>query len=347
MNYQIKLQQNKSNTTLGTKIISCGVHLPKKIVTSKEIFESFDSLAKYDIPHDWMNKKMGIIQRRMADESVSPSDLAIQAAEHAISEVNKNYIDAVIFCGIERDQPEPATAHEINKRLGLKARYAFDVANACFGFFDGMRIASSLIQSNAASLVLVTTGEVPTRLTRKVINEANNGLSKAEFTKKLGFLSVGDAGGAVIIGKSPDGGKTGFNSFTCETLSEHNDLCYYDHKPDGSLDAAMHMAKIVAKTYRLQNSMFEKAFQSESWVKPKFLMVHQVGKKSHDEVISLGIVPSDRVIKSYDVLGNITSATFPINYHQLMNHPDLKSGDNVYAAYSGSGIVAGQIAFRC
>jgi len=60
---------------------------------------------------------MGVIERRVSDAGCSPSELAIAAAEQAIANYDGRIdeIDAVIFCGIERDQPEPATAHEIQK----------------------------------------------------------------------------------------------------------------------------------------------------------------------------------------------------------------------------------------
>jgi 3-oxoacyl-[acyl-carrier-protein] synthase III len=348
MNFHTNLRLDKSaiNDGLGTKIHSVGIYIPERKVTSEEIFDFFDSEDKYGVSRDWMSTEMGIFERRMCDENALPSDLAIAASRDALDGIDRDKIDVVIFCGIERDQPEPATAHRIQKELGLTANYAFDMANACFGFFDGMRVASSLIQSKAARNVLVTTGEVPTKVTRRVMEQLKKGIPVERFRDQIGFLSVGDAGGAVVIGESRDGGLTGFRSFEGRTLSKYNDLCHYKEGSDGEIHGQMKMAKIVARTIRLQEDLIHEAQRSKMWRKPKFLMTHQVGKKAFDQVASMKIVPRDRMIKSYDYFGNVTSATFAVNYYQLMRDDRLKRGDDIYACYNGSGIVAGQTAWR-
>lgn len=347
MNFHTNLGLGNSaiKTGLGTKVLSVGVFLPEDKVTSEEIFDFFDSESRYGIPRDWMSKDMGILERRMSPDNAAPSDLAISACEQALSEIDKSEIDVVIFCGIERDQPEPATAHRIQKKLGLTAKYAFDIANACFGFFDGLQLASSMIQSKAARKVLVTTGEVPTKITREVMDQLKKGIPMKKFRDQIGFLTVGDAGGAVVVGESGDGGLTGFRSFEGRTLSQYNDLCHYKHNSEGEVQGEMKMAKIVARTIRLQQDLLHEAQRSKLWRRPQFLMTHQVGKKAFEQVAKMNIVPEDRMIKSYDYFGNVTSATFPLNYHQLTNDERLNPGDNIYGCYNGSGIVAGQLAF--
>ena len=105
-----------------------------------------------------MSEKMGIIERRVAPSDAKPSDLAIPAARKAIeaaTDIKPEEIDLVIFCGIERDQPEPATAHVIQDKLGLNARYALDIANACFGFVNAMEIATNYISCGIVKLSLI------------------------------------------------------------------------------------------------------------------------------------------------------------------------------------------------
>jgi len=348
MNYHHNLGLKKAElaTGLGTKILSSGIYVPKERVTSDEIYDYFESDKRYGIPKTWMSENMGILERRMSPDDALPSDLAIAACRGALKKVSPDEIDAVIFCGIERDQAEPATAHTIQKKLGLNAKYAFDIANACYGFFDGLRVASSLIQSHAARKVLVTTGEVPTKLTRQLMERLKKGITEKELKNQMGFLSVGDAGGAVVVGESGDGGLTGFRSFEGRTLSQYNELCHYKHNNKGELECEMQMAKIVARTIRLGDEMIREAQRSKQWRKPKFFMTHQVGKKAFQQLAKWNIVAEDRMIKSYDYYGNVTSATFSLNYHQLMNDDRLMDGDEICSFYTGSGIVAGLTTFK-
>ena len=349
MNYHENLGNFKNNKLLGlgTKILSSGVFLPKQSVTSVDIFDAFHSEKNYGIEKTWMVDKMGIIERRVSDTRCSPSELAISAAEQAIANYDGRIdeIDAVIFCGIERDQPEPATAHEIQKKLGLSAGFAFDIGNACFGFFDAIRVASSLIESKSARSALIVTGEVMSRVTEELVEQLKKGIPVKDAYNKMGFISCGDAGAAMIIGESGDGGYSGFTSFDLKTISNCNDLCYFDNTK-GELEAQMKMAKIVAKTWNLQKEILTEAQKRKNWEAPKYLLTHQVGKKAFEQVADFGLVPQERMIKSYDYFGNVTSATLGLNYHQLITSHKLKQGEVVRACYSGSGIVAGQLSMR-
>ena len=351
MNFHRNLgvQRRKVLTSLGTQVLSCGVHLPLEKVKSSDLFESFHSERDYGIDKNWMSNQMGILERRFSPMEERPSDLAIKAAREAldsISSFNPDNIDAVLFCGIERDQPEPATAHQVQRSLGLRAKFVFDVANACFGLFDGIQIASSLIRAGAARSVLVTTGEVPTRLTREVVSQLSKGMDAKKARDVLGFLTVGDAGAAMIVGESDADRNQGFLSFDCQSLSEYNNLCYYDHNKHGEFEGQMKMARIVSRTLKLQKEIRERANYENTMPDPRFLLTHQVGKKAFDQVSELGLVPERNMIKSYDYFGNVTSATVGLNFYQLINSGRLKSGDTTYACYSGSGIVAGQFYYK-
>lgn len=346
MNYHPTLAL-KPNITK-TKIISSGAYLPDEIVQSNEIFSEFDSEKNYGIHQDWMSETMGIVERRFSREDQTPSDLAAEAALIALEkcpEIDRSDIGLVVFCGIERDQPEPATAHLVQDKIGVKADIAFDVANACFGFIDGLRIAENFIVSGVIDYALITTGEIPSRLTKNFIDQLKKGIPADKFNDIVGFLSVGDAGGAVIMGKAAPGDGEGFELFKTISRSNHSDKCYYKHSDNGQIEGQMLMAKIVAKTLRLQFDNIPKTLGDLGWDTPDFFMTHQVGKKAFDAAAGLGITPKDRMIKSFHNLGNITSATFPVNHDQLMSRSDIKSGDKVYCCYSGSGIVIGQFGY--
>ena len=221
---------------LKTKIFSSGTYLPPQIVTSDELFEEFKSEDKYGIPTNWMSEKMGILERRMSSPDTKPSQLAIPAAEMALQNLNDlpiDDIDLVIFCGIERDQAEPATAHKIKKSLNIDAPYAFDVANACFGFVDALQIADSYIGSRIAKAALIVTGEIPTRVLLAAVDMLKRGVDIKTAKNIVGALSVGDAGGAVVVGPSSDSRGSGFELFNCQIYSDLLEQCVYETTEDG------------------------------------------------------------------------------------------------------------------
>lgn len=347
INYKLLQQVHQLKPIIRTQMIGVGTYLPNQKVKSDDLMDEIGTEKKYGMPHDWMSKQMGIIERRMAPSSMNPSELAIRAAQDAFDscpDFNLDLIDAVIFCGIERDKPEPATAHIIQNALGLKANHVFDVANACFGFVDGLKLASSLVESGIISHGLVVTGEVTTRLLRTVVDTLKKGVSVDEAKHQWGFLSVGDAGGAVIVGPSPDG-QSGFMKFNQRSESRHVDLCHYKYEGDGSLNACMNMAQIVARGFQLNKKIFDQTLFDLGWDGVDWALAHQTGEATFKQTLSLHSINEHKAIKTYPSLGNITTATLPVSFKKLVDSGSLKTGDRIGGLFAGSGLVAGQFGY--
>jgi len=347
INYQLLQKVHQLKPIIRTKMIGVGVYLPEQKVKSDDLMHDIGTEKQYGMPHNWMSKQMGIIERRMAPSSMNPSELAIRAAKDAFdscSDFNRDLIDAVIFCGIERDKPEPATAHIIQNALGLKANHVFDVANACFGFVDGLKLASTLVESGMISHALVVTGEVTTRVLRNVADTLKKGVSIADARHLWGVLSVGDAGGAVIVGQSLDG-MSGFMKFNQRSESRHVDLCHYKYRNDGSVDVRMNMAQIVARGFQLNKKIFEETLNELGWDGVDWALAHQTGKATFNQTLSLHSIDENKVVKTYPYLGNITTATLAVGFKKLIDSDNLKTGDKVGGLFAGSGLVAGQFGY--
>lgn len=347
INYKLLKQVHQLKPIIRAQMIGVGTYIPSQMVTSDDMMQDIDTEKHYGLPYNWMSSEMGIIERRMVDDHQRPSDLAIQAGQQALNscpELNPDLIDAVIFCGIERDMPEPATAHIIQNRLKLKADHVFDVANACFGFLDGLKLASSLIESGMVKYALVVTGEVSTKMSRAVIRRLKKGVSKDKAKHLWGMLSVGDAGGAIIVGPSPDG-QSGFMKFHQKSESKHNGLCHYNWTADGSVDAHMNMAQIVARGLRLNKQIYRESLQDLGWEKVDWAIAHQTGKKAFEHAVDLHEVDESKIMKTYPKLGNITTATLPMSFQKLVDSGSLKAGDKVGGLFAGSGLVAGQFGY--
>lgn len=339
-NTNLKLTTKK----ITAKIFSVGTYLPEQVVNSDHLFDEINSEA-YGFPVDWMSKNMGIIERRMSEEGSQPSDLAIPAARRALECLdgfNPDEIGMIIFCGIERDQSEPATAHTVQHALGLKAYHAFDIANACIGFIDGVEIASKFVTTGAIKYALVVTGEVPTRLSRTFVGRVQDGISKADFEKGIGALSVGDAGGAMIIGPSDTNEKTGFQMFSTAVDSSHIDKCIYWRNDAGELEGHMNMGRILGRGLKIHRSMIDRTLEELGWSDFDWVLSHQTGKRCFEGVRKLTNTSSEKMIKIYHNHGNTTTATFPLLWEKLSNNGIVSSGDRVGGIFAGSGLATCQ-----
>lgn len=330
------------------KILSSGVFLPTQIVKSEELFEEIKSDTQYDIPINWMSEKMGIAERRIAPSTFIPSDLAIPAAIQALDEcssIDPQDIDLVIFCGIERDQPEPATAHIIQHSLGLNARYAFDIANACFGFIDGLQMADCYIRSGIARYALVVTGEIPSRVLRAAVDVLKQGVDIKTARNIIGALSVGDAGGAVVIGPVKKGENSGFELFNTNSFSDLADKCMYKQQADGQITGHMNMGQITRAFINCQHELIDETLGQLGWNEFDWVLTHQIGQKPFDRLSTMKGVSPDKMVKTLDKLGNITSATFPVNFKKLKDSGKAQKGDRIGGCFAGSGLVVGQFGY--
>ena len=106
-----------------SKLCSVGVSLPKNVVSSVSLMEEISSESRFGIPHNWIDTRVGIVNRRFVDSDIEPSDLAREASTMALERagLKAEYLDLIIYCGIDRNYVEPATAHIIQHELGSRA----------------------------------------------------------------------------------------------------------------------------------------------------------------------------------------------------------------------------------
>lgn len=119
-----------------------------------------EQFPRWDLP--LIEEKTGIRQRHIAAPGETSSDLAVQAAEKLFAErgIDRASIDFVLFCTQTPDYPLPTTSCLIQNRLGLPTRCgALDFNLGCSGYVYGLALADGLIQSRAASNVLLLTAE--------------------------------------------------------------------------------------------------------------------------------------------------------------------------------------------
>lgn len=334
-------------TRSNPKILSVGTYLPEEIVSSVSLFEEINS-EQYNLPTTWMRDKMGIVERRMSPEDAKPSDLAIPAAQKAIDQcdnLDPDLINLVIFCGIERDQPEPATAHVIQNSLGLNAKHVFDVSNACFGFMEAIEIAQYYMRGGATSHALIVTGEVPTKVLRAAVEQLKAGVDLKTARDLIGALSVGDAGGAVVMGPSYGYEQCGFRVFNTITDSSHIDKCIYKQNPNGEFVGQMQMGKIVSELIQMHNGLIGSTLSKLGWDEFDWMLTHQIGEKPFQKFSAMQGVGAEKMIKTFHKLGNITSASFPINYEKLQQSGKVLPGDKIGGCFTGSGLSVGQFGY--
>lgn len=135
----------------GVKIIGTGSYVPDTVLTNEEIEKTVETNAK------WIEKTLGIRERRIACIDQATSDLAVEAGKSAIqnSGIEINLIDLIIVATSTPDRISPSTACIVQDKLKAYNSVAFDVAAVCSGFLYAMSVAAQFIRSHVYDNVLV------------------------------------------------------------------------------------------------------------------------------------------------------------------------------------------------
>lgn len=176
-------------------ITALGAAVPKRIINNYEYTEYFDEEQVKAVVD-----KVGIFERRFADEATCSSDLCFAAAEKIISDndIDKNEIDLLIFISQTPDYRMPATSVILQDRLGLpKSTIAFDINLGCSAFIYGLSVAFSMMQGGNLRKALVLDGE-----TRSKVYSPKD--------RRTAFL-FGDGGVAALIERDSKFGESYFS----------------------------------------------------------------------------------------------------------------------------------------
>jgi 3-oxoacyl-[acyl-carrier-protein] synthase-3 len=266
-------------------------------------------------------KNVGIIERRVAPQKITTSDLCFAAAEKLIKQLNwqKEEIDCLIFVSQSPDYFLPATSILLQHRLGLpKTTMAFDVNLGCSGYVYGLQLITNLISTSQIKKGLLLVGDKSTLSTHiedksayPLFGDAGSAtaIEYTAETKPIYFNLQSDGGGEEAI-KILDGGSR--NSVRPDTF-DITEIApgikrSRRHLQLNGIDIFNFALKEVAPniTNLLQYAKTEKESID-------YFVFHQANKLINESVRKkLKIADTDKVPYSIDLFGNTSSASIPL-----------------------------------
>lgn len=111
--------------------------------------------------------KVGIYERRFADEKTCSSDLCFAAAEKLINDnkIDRSEIDLLVFISQTPDYRMPATSILLQDRLGLSnSCVAFDINMGCSAFCYGLSVVYGMMQTGSIRKALILDGETRSKV---------------------------------------------------------------------------------------------------------------------------------------------------------------------------------------
>lgn len=335
-----------------SRILSVGYYVPEKVVKTIDIEKKLRFKESFGLPYGLLTRMTGCKEHREARGELDASDLAVRAARQAIDRagIDPDEIDTVIFCACDHDIDEPATANVVVEKLGIEGISTFDVKNACNSFINGLDIADAMIKSGKAKLILITTGEVITNWVCYSIR------SRDELKYKAAGLTLGDGGGAAILGPS-NSVNSGILASHFETYGQYWKIAtvmaggtMYPRCPENSESDVTYFLsdseKILALALEKIPPVMKKVMKKLGWRPENVDLVvgHQVTIKIMRDILNRVGIPFEKTVVTVDRYGNTGAASIPIALCSALEQGRLKSGMKVLLVGGASGFSVGVVA---
>lgn len=321
------------------KITGTGSYLPEKVLTNKKLEEMVET------SDEWIIKRTGIKERRIASEDQAASDLGVEAAKKAIDDagINIEEIDLIICATVTPDMVFPATACLIQKKLGIKDVAAFDVEAACTGFITALSIADGMLKSGNYRNALVIASEVLSRIT--------------DWDDRSTCVLFGDGAGAAILTVSED--ESGILSSHLGADGRYGELLYLPG--GGSLKPAtietvnqrLHFMKMAGKevfkiaVQKMAESACIALKRAGTDIEDvKIIVPHQANMRIISALAKTLKVDMKKVFVNIMAYGNMSAATTAVGLDEVCKQKLALQGDIVELVAFGGGFTWGALVLK-
>ncbi len=317
-------------------ILGCGAYLPEKILSNADLAKMVDTTDA------WIVERTGIRRRRIAKAGELTSDLAVKAAEAALTDagVDVAELDLVVVATTTPDETFPAVATRVQARLGMTRGAGFDVQAVCSGFIFGLSVADNFIKTGQAKTVLLIGAETMSRL--------------MDWSDRSTCVLFGDGAGAVVLqaGKGRgDASDRGVLSTELYSDGRLHDLLYVDGGPS-TTQTTGHLRMqgpevfkhaVVNTTAAIQQAARDGgiAVSDIDWIVP-----HQANQRILDATARRLGIPASRVISTIAEHGNTSAASVPLALAEGIADGRIKRGDLLLLEAMGGGFTWGAALVR-
>ncbi len=315
---------------------SIGAYVPQRILTNADLSDMVDTTD------EWITKRTGIKERRIAASDETTSDMGVNACEQAIarSGIAKDDIDMIICATISPDYfCMPSTATVIATKLGLSTITAFDISAACTGFVYILSIAKAFIESGMKKNVLIVGAEKLSAITdysdRGTCilfgDGAGAALISATTHKKDAIIDVhtGSDGTYADLLMTPNGGSGSAH----DELNREAAGCYMKMKGNETFKVAVRTLTSDVVSILQENHIDAAAIRHFIPHQANYRIIKAVGDalKMRDEQVVLTVAK----------YGNTSGASIPMAMNDLYESGQLKAGELMLLDAFGGGLTWG------
>ena len=299
------------------KIVGVGRALGGRVVTNRDLERTLDTTD------EWISKRTGIRERRFVGEGEDCATLAIQASKKALEHAGTegNSLDLIVCATSTAPESMPSVACLVGEAIGAPGVGAFDLAAACAGFSYAASVADSMLESGAASRVLLIGADAMSTIVDQ------NDRSTA--------ILFGDGAGAVILAPSED--ESGFVDHILGADGRMAPLGRAGH-PSDEHKLYQNGREVFKFAARVFPEMVEKLL-ARNGVKPEkvqYVIPHQANTRIIQAAVRRMEIPEEKIVVNMDRFGNTSAASIPLSYPDI--YEKLEPGRHVITVGFGFGL---------
>jgi len=312
-----------------TGILGMAAAVPRTVIKNYDHDQFFPKESIKDIV-----VKIGVIERRFADENTCSSDLCYAAAEKLISDMNidRSEIDLLIFISQTPDYRMPATSVLLQERLHLSTgTITIDINLGCSAFLYGLSVVYAMMSGGNIRKALILDGETRSKV-------------YSHKDRKTAFL-FGDAGIAALIVNENKFGRSWFslnsdgsreslikvnaggyrNMSSAETVKEKvvDEYGNIRSEENGYMNGADVFNFVIREVPKDFNHLLD--FAAKSAVDIDYFVFHQANSYINGFLAKKLKLPLDKIPATIHKFGNTSSVSIPLTIvSELKNKLDGK-----------------------
>ncbi|MCI6737089.1 MAG: ketoacyl-ACP synthase III [Intestinibacter sp.] len=312
-------------------IAGVGKSIPSKVVTNEMLCQIVDT------NDECITSRTGIKQRHITTGE-NTSDIASKAALNALENANIDAldIDLIIVATCTPDMFTPATACIVQKNIGAKNAFAFDLSAACSGFIYGINVAKSMMKQNNIKKSLVIGAET---------------LSKTlDWKDRSTCVLFGDGAGAAVLSLDQNEGiidvicnskgakwenlTIGARDINNPYVDEVSSINHYLQMNGGEIFkfATVTIVKLIKEILKKNNLILDDI---------DYIVPHQANERIIQFAAKKLDISMDKFYINIHEYGNTSAASIPIAISEIEEKSLLKKGDKIIAVGFGAGLTSG------
>ncbi|MER8866068.1 ketoacyl-ACP synthase III [Mesorhizobium sp. M0751] len=313
-----------------------GAALPRRIMKNAD----FEGMV--ETSDEWIVQRTGIRQRHIAADDETTASLGEAAARAALDSagLTADDIDLIVLATSTPNNTFPATAVEIQNRLGMHHGFAFDLQAVCSGFVYAVTTADLYIRGGLARRVLVIGSETFSRI--------------LDWSDRSTCVLFGDGAGAMVLEAGTGAGGIADRGVLAASLRSdgiHKDKLFVDGGPSTTGTVGhlrMEGREVFKHAVGMITDVIEATFAQAGigaadldWFVP-----HQANKRIIDASAKKLGIEERKVVVTVDLHGNTSAASVPLALSAAVADGRIKKGDLVLLEAMGGGFTWGAVLLR-